>query len=304
MRPCRPLYLLATMPSRYAVTPAMSMPLEGGGDAVLGGLAGDVGDLGRVQQRLGRDAADVQAGAAELVLLDQADGEAELAGAQCGGVATASAAEDDKVKVLLGHPATPLCVQDCVSDRSAGWRAAAVMRQGFPCRKRPYYGREKSSASASRVRTATPVGPLPVNRSRRPVVGGAGDVEVRPRDRGASVALAGRADELLQEDAGEQHPAGRVAGLRVGDVGDVGVEHGAQLGGQRHRPERSRRRRRRRRSTRRDELVVAHDRGRSGCRGRPVRRRSASRRRRSRRGAPRSRRRGRRPARGGPRRRC
>ena len=41
--------------------------------AELLGLAGGVGDLGGVQQRLGRDAADVQAGAAELALLDQAD---------------------------------------------------------------------------------------------------------------------------------------------------------------------------------------------------------------------------------------
>ena len=37
-------------------------------------LAGVVGDLGGVQQRLGRDAAAVQAGAAELVLLDEGDG--------------------------------------------------------------------------------------------------------------------------------------------------------------------------------------------------------------------------------------
>ena len=45
--------------------------LERGVDAELLGLAGGVGDLGRVQQGLGRDAADVQAGAAELALLDQ-----------------------------------------------------------------------------------------------------------------------------------------------------------------------------------------------------------------------------------------
>ena len=45
-------------------------------DAELLGLAGGVGDLGRVQQRLGGDAADVQAGAAELALLDQADASA------------------------------------------------------------------------------------------------------------------------------------------------------------------------------------------------------------------------------------
>ena len=45
--------------------------LEGGVDPELLGVAGGVGDLGGVQQRLGGDAADVQAGAAELALLDQ-----------------------------------------------------------------------------------------------------------------------------------------------------------------------------------------------------------------------------------------
>ena len=48
--------------------------VEGGLHAELLGLAGLVGDLGRVQQRLGRDAADVEAGAAEVALLDQAHG--------------------------------------------------------------------------------------------------------------------------------------------------------------------------------------------------------------------------------------
>ena len=74
----------------------------------LRGLARVVGDLGRVQQRLGRDAAAVQTRAAELVLLDQGDGEAELDGAQRRRVPSAAAAEDDNVKVLLGQPQSPL----------------------------------------------------------------------------------------------------------------------------------------------------------------------------------------------------
>ena len=49
------------MPSRVAWTPNCA------------GVAGLVGDLGRVQERLGGDAADVEAGAAEVALLDQAD---------------------------------------------------------------------------------------------------------------------------------------------------------------------------------------------------------------------------------------
>ena len=62
--------------------------LERGPDAELLALAGAVGDLGRVQQCLGRDAAEVEAGAAELALLDQRDAHAELGRAQRAGVAT------------------------------------------------------------------------------------------------------------------------------------------------------------------------------------------------------------------------
>ena len=78
-RPWRPLYFFATMPSRYARTPAMSMPSNVARMPTCRGIASDVGDLGRVQQRLGGDAAAVQAGAADLVLLDQGDGLAEFA---------------------------------------------------------------------------------------------------------------------------------------------------------------------------------------------------------------------------------
>ena len=56
--------------------------LEGRGDAELRALARVVGDLGGVEQRLGRDAPVVQAGAADLVLLDQRHGHAELRGSE------------------------------------------------------------------------------------------------------------------------------------------------------------------------------------------------------------------------------
>ena len=78
------------------------MPSKVGVDAELLALAGRVGDLGGVQQRLGRDAAAVQAGAAELVLLDQGDRQAELGGAQRARVAAAAAAEDDQVELAAG----------------------------------------------------------------------------------------------------------------------------------------------------------------------------------------------------------
>jgi hypothetical protein len=57
-----------------------------------------VPDLGRKQHGLGRDAAPVQAGAAELVgLLDEGDLQPKLCGADAAGVAGGSAAEDDEV---------------------------------------------------------------------------------------------------------------------------------------------------------------------------------------------------------------
>jgi hypothetical protein len=73
-------------------------------DAELLGLLDDVDRLGRVQQGLGRDAAAVQAGAADLVLLHHDDALAELGVAQRGRVAAAAPSEDDEVDGLgLGH---------------------------------------------------------------------------------------------------------------------------------------------------------------------------------------------------------
>ena len=58
-----------------------------------------VGHLGGMQQCLGGDTSAVQARAAELVLLDQCDRQAELLGAQGAGVPAGSAAEDENVDV-------------------------------------------------------------------------------------------------------------------------------------------------------------------------------------------------------------
>lgn len=68
--------------------------LEGGLDTELRALAGLVGDLARVQQCLCGDAAIVQAGTADLALLDQGDVQAQLRSAQRRGVTAATAAED------------------------------------------------------------------------------------------------------------------------------------------------------------------------------------------------------------------
>ena len=66
-----------------------------------------VGQFCRVQQGLGGDTAVVQAGAAQLSLLHEADGEAKLNGPQGGGVSAAAATEYQDVEFLrsclIGH---------------------------------------------------------------------------------------------------------------------------------------------------------------------------------------------------------
>jgi len=56
-----------------------------------------------MQQRLGRDASDVQTRAAHFVLLNQSNTQTELAGTQGGSVAATSAAKDYKVKILFSQ---------------------------------------------------------------------------------------------------------------------------------------------------------------------------------------------------------
>src|SRR6185437_15255347 len=84
--------------------------LEGGLDADRGTVPGVVGDLGRVQQRLGRDAAAMQAGPPDLVLLDQRHALAEFGRAQRAGVPAAATAEHDDVVAAdaLCHPSSLL----------------------------------------------------------------------------------------------------------------------------------------------------------------------------------------------------
>jgi hypothetical protein len=73
------------------------------GDAPLPGVLDDLHGVGVLEERLGRNAADQQAGAAErLLLLDDGDAEAELGGADGRDVAAGSGADHDQV-VLVGH---------------------------------------------------------------------------------------------------------------------------------------------------------------------------------------------------------
>ena len=108
----------------------MSMPSSVARTPNRARLAGGVGDLGRVQQRLGRDAAAVQAGAPEQVLLDEGDGQPQLGGAQRAGVAAAASPEDDDVdgwsRRWPASRAAPLL-----------WRVVARRRRGGAVRTLP-----------------------------------------------------------------------------------------------------------------------------------------------------------------------
>src|SRR4029453_6171193 len=64
-------------------------------------LARRVGDLRGMEERLRRDAAAVEAGAAELVLLDEGHRQTQLAGTQGGGIAAAATPEDHDVVGLV-----------------------------------------------------------------------------------------------------------------------------------------------------------------------------------------------------------
>ena len=70
-------------------------------------VLGQVVELARIEQRLARDAADVEAGAAERrPLLDAGHLHAELRGADRGDVAAGAGADHDQV-VTLGHRLAP-----------------------------------------------------------------------------------------------------------------------------------------------------------------------------------------------------
>ena len=96
-------------------------------DAELLGLARLVGDLTGVQQRLRRDAAAVQARAAELVLLDQRNRQVQLDGTERGRVTTTAAAENYYVKLaheISYQDASPMTCRFSDTDRQPGGRAA------------------------------------------------------------------------------------------------------------------------------------------------------------------------------------
>src|SRR5205807_9193625 len=69
--------------------------------AVLGFGADLAGERAVLEQRLGRNAAPIEAGAAEVFLLDAEDAFLELSGADGGGVAGGTPADHDDVELVI-----------------------------------------------------------------------------------------------------------------------------------------------------------------------------------------------------------
>src|SRR5262249_3238269 len=100
------------------------------------GLLDLIEAVGRLEESLGRDAASVEAGAAEFDLFDDGDVETELLGADGGDVAAGAAAEDDEIELVsrcaeLGHW---WWYSPRVGRTTTGCRGG---RGGFPCPARP-----------------------------------------------------------------------------------------------------------------------------------------------------------------------
>ena len=105
------------------------------GDAGLAELGGLGHHLGDVQQRLGRDAADVQADAAELLAaVDQGDAQPEIGGAEGGRVAARAAAEHGDLDLDVGvrgrPPAAPRPRPSAPPTSSAGASVAGLASSG------------------------------------------------------------------------------------------------------------------------------------------------------------------------------
>ncbi len=192
--------------------------LERGPHPELRALPRGVGDLGRVQQRLGRDAAAVQAGPAYLVLLDQGHALAKLGRAQRAGVPAAAAAEDDDVVMAALCHSKPL-----FRLRSVSHHVTAVLAYSTGKSPGGRLRRDRDECPHRRARAALGR----VAERGLLVEGRAGDVEVRPGDPVRH--------ELLQEQPADHHAALAVR-RDVGQVGDGGVQPLAQLLGERHRP--------------------------------------------------------------------
>src|SRR5262245_27859090 len=97
-------------------------------EAVILGMLQVMVDLGRAQQRLGGDAAPVQADAAEIIALDDRSRKPELRRADRGDVAARTRTDDDDVEGGLSHAASPA---KAVALALAQHRAHTTIMTGF-----------------------------------------------------------------------------------------------------------------------------------------------------------------------------
>ena len=90
------------MSERWSAWLVVERDLAGDVDAELGRLLDLVEHVRGFEKRLGRNAAAVETGAAELEFFDDGDIETELLGADRGDIAAGAAAEDDEIELMRG----------------------------------------------------------------------------------------------------------------------------------------------------------------------------------------------------------
>src|SRR6266478_6110807 len=90
-------------------------------------------DLGRAQQRLGRDAAPVQADAAEIGFFHDRGLETELRRADRGDIAAGTGTDDDDVVGCIGHVYSLVLIVCFVIARSSCDEAIQLARLAMDC---------------------------------------------------------------------------------------------------------------------------------------------------------------------------
>src|ERR1039458_2704373 len=85
-------------------------------------------DLRRAQQRLGRDAAPIEADAPQIFALDDRSLEAKLRRTNRGNVAARTGADDYDVEARLSHLSSPVCAA-CYKSRLLSSAAGPITRE-------------------------------------------------------------------------------------------------------------------------------------------------------------------------------
>ncbi len=140
---------------------------RGDADAELLGALDRAVHRGRLEELLGRDAAAVQAGPADLVPLDDGDGQPRGGAVERGGVAARSAADHDDVELFFGgHRPSSSCPHEARPARSAPPRRPD--RTGrTPLRVPRVFPRHSTVRTTALRSAAAAVSPVRVSRSRR-----------------------------------------------------------------------------------------------------------------------------------------